>query len=769
MMAEIITHPLDSRSWGFKENNNYNETPDKIMTVGNTASCFRKVCQRGRDFVMEALLERMQKQGHGGGFLTSCEAELQELMKQIDIMVAHKKSEWEGQAQALETCLQIRDHELSSVKTLLDEKRKEVGRLRQQLEHTEQDKQGMAVEYEQQLKKFQEELGRLKRSYEKLQKKQLKEARESPKRQGDDRSEVSRLTKKIEEFRQKSLDWEKQRLLYQQQVASLEAQRKALAEQSELIQQTQLTNRKQVLESVQLASQSEIQHLTSKLERANDTICANELEVERLNMRVDDLAGASQKILEDHQRVQEELGHSKKMLEVLQEEKLELRVTLESQEDFIKSSKMHQEQLQKELASITETLRSKELLIRSLEEHLHGKQLSQEFQELEHVLLQLDLAQKNEKNLQSEVARLEGSLGAINARCIQLSKELMEKCKELRVMEEHHCQAKAEIKKLKEQLFQAEQTHNSELEGMKKEISQLTQALHQRDIAIASASGSTYDMEQRMRMEIERIERKAVEHRVILVQLETLRLENRHLSEMLQKVESSVLGAKDVPVTDIQESYTTALNKLEAENQQLQKDLAETKAKLEFSTQVCRDKYESIVQQMQSKVAEIKDTESRRTQELQHKHEEERRKLQARLEKTIQHYKGVIQTLKAQHVSPGMGAVSGAAGGLSPHISRSSSKESLSSDSLLGAEPLPPVLDGEQDFTDDASRESVSSQQREIVPLCPLPTAPIGSIAARFLEEEEVRSQHILERLDAHIEELKRESERTVKQFTRQK
>ncbi|EMP38423.1 Centrosomal protein of 63 kDa, partial [Chelonia mydas] len=673
------------------------------------------------------------------GFLTSCEAELQELMKQIDIMVAHKKSEWEGQTQALETCLEIRDQELSSVRTLLDEKHKEVGRLRQQLEHTEQVQQGMVVEYEQQLKKFQEELGRLKRSYEKLQKKQLKEAREGPKSHGDDRSEVSRLTKKIEEFRQKSLDWEKQRLLYQQQVASLEAQRKALTEQSELIQ-TQLTNRKQVLESVQLASQSEIQHLTSKLERANDTICANELEVERLNMRVDDLTGANQKILEDHQRVQEELGHSKKMLEVLQEEKLELRVTLQSQEDFIKSSKMHQEQLHKELASVTETLHSKELLTRSLEEHLREKRLSQEFPELEHVLLQLDLAQKNEKNLQSEVARLEGSLGAINARCIQLSKELTEKCKELRVTEEQHCLAKAEIKKLKEQLSQAEQTHSSELEGMKKEISQLTQVLHQRDIAIASSSGSTSDMEQRMRMEIEKAERKAVEHR-----------------------------AKDVHVTDIQESYTTALDKLESENQQLQKDLAETRAKLELSTQVCRDKYESIVQQMQSKVTEIKDTECRRTQELQHKHEEEKRKLQARLEKTIQHYKGEIQNLKAHHVLPGMGAVSDASGGSNPHVSRSSSKESLSSDSLPGTDPLSPVLDGKQDFTDDASRKSVSSQRRELVPLCPLPTAPIGSIAARFLEEEEVRSQRILERLDAHIEELKRESERTVKQFTHQK
>lgn len=52
---------------------------------------------------------------------------------------------------------------------------------------------------------------------------------------------------------------------------------------------------------------------------------------------------------------------------------------------------------------------------------------------------------------------------------------------------------------------------------------------------------------------------------------------------------------------------------------------------------------------------------------------------------------------------------------------------------------------------------------------CPLPLSPLGSIATRFLEEEELRSHHILERLDAHIEELKRESEKTVKQFTAQK
>ncbi|XP_059586759.1 centrosomal protein of 63 kDa isoform X12 [Alligator mississippiensis] len=632
---------------------------------------------------MEALLEGMQKQGRGGrGFLTSCEAELHELMKQIDIMVAHKKSEWEGQTQALEACLEVRDQELSSTRVLLNEKHKEVGMLCQQLEGMEKAKQDMAVEYEQQLKKFQEELARLKRSYEKLQKKQLKEARENAKSQGhgQDQSEVTRLTKKIEEFRQKSLDWEKQRLLYQQQVASLEAQRKAFADQSELIQ-------------------------------------------------------------------------------VLKEEKTELRATLQSQEDFISSSKMHEEQLQKELARVTGTLHTKEQLVRSLEDCLHGKQLSSQGAELEHVLLQLDLAHKNEEHLQSEMARLESCLGSANERCVQLSEELTKRLKELQQMEEQHCQSKAEMKKLKEQLSRIEQTHNSELEGMKKEISQLTQELHQRDIAVASASGSTSDMEQRLRMEIERAERKAVEHRVILVQLETLRLENHHLSEMLKKVESGVSEAKDISLRHLQESYAKALNTLESENQQLQRDLAEARAKLELSAQDSEDKDKNIVQQMSNKKIEIKNVECRGPQEPQHKHKEETRKLQANFDKSSQHHKEELQGLKAQHLSAETGTASASAGEQSPQISRKSSLESLSSDSLP---------DVNKDFTDEASRESVSSRQRESVLLCPLPTSPIGSIAARFLEEEELRSQHILDRLDAHIEELKKESERTVKQFARQ-
>ncbi|NWV27677.1 CEP63 protein, partial [Origma solitaria] len=692
-----------------------------------------------------------------GGFLTSCEAELQELMKQIDIMVAHKKSEWEGQTQALEACLSAREQELSSAKAALQEKQKEVGMLRRQVEDVEKSKQDMVREYEQQLKKFQEELSRLRRSYEKLQKRKTRSRGDANKGQEEDKFELSRLTRKLEEFRQKSLDWEKQRLQYQQQVASLEAQRKALAEHSELVQ-TQLANRKHILDSVELASRSEIQHLTSRLERANDTIYANELEVERLSMRVDDLSEDNRMILEDQQRVQEELRQSKKMVEVLQDEKMELRATLQSQEDFIDSSKLHQEQLQKELARMTETLHTKEFLIRALEERLQGK-LSSPGLELEQVLLQLDVAQKKEQHLQSEVARLESSLVSSNARCVQLSEELGENIKELQSLEEDQTESRAEIKKLKEQLSQAEQMHSSELEGMKREISRLTQELLQRDITIASASGSTSDLEQRLRAEIERAERKAVEHRVILVQLETLRLENRHLSEILEKTECGKLKGNDGTLRALREDYAVELQKLISENQQLRKDLAETRAKLGVTAQVCLDEPGDTARQGQGK--EPRDVQHRTAREAQLQQDEHAGGTHLQHDRTAQHHHREPQRCGAAETGP-----------VTPEMgeppSQSSSKNCKESRPWLGAESVLHVVDENKNFADEASKQPASNHHRESASLCPLPTTSVGSIAARYLEDEEVRSQHILECLNAHIEELKKESAKIVRRFEQQ-
>ncbi|XP_033615238.1 centrosomal protein of 63 kDa isoform X3 [Fukomys damarensis] len=653
-------------------------------------------CHSKGDLAMEALLEGIKNQGHGGGFLTSCEAELQELMKQIDIMVAHKKSEWEGQTHALETCLDIRDRELKTLRSQLDMRHKEVGMLHQQIEEHEKVKQEMAMEYKQELKKLQEELGRLKRSYEKLQKKQIREFRGSTKNHKEDRSEIERLNGKIEEFRQKSLDWEKQRLIYQQQVSSLEAQRKALAEQSEIIQ-AQLTNRKQKLESVELSSQSEIQHLSSKLERAKDTICANELEIERLNMRVNDLIGTNRTILQDQRQKEEKLRESEKLLETLQEEKRELKANLQYHENFMLEAKM-QKKLQAKGTNIQHLVDS----IRPLEDSQAERRITSQGQgDLGSVLSQLDFTHTSEELLQAEVTRLEGSLESVSATCKQLSQELMEKYEELKKMEGHNNEYRAEIKTLKEQILQAEQTYSSALEGMKMEISQLTRELHQRDITIASAKCSSSDMEKQLKAEMQKAEEKAVEHKEILNQLESLKLENRRLSEMVMKLELGLHEAKEISLADLQENYIETLNKLVSENQQLQKDLMDTKSQLEMATQMCKQK-DSVFKLTLSRTTEFKNMEFKPTHG-QHRHDG----IKTELYNTGLHSAG-------GRAPDNTGPVSRVCSPLSPHLSSCSSTISLPSYFLGQTHSLPSLLDPNDANFSDTMSDGTNDQEEFI-------------------------------------------------------
>ncbi|XP_041038879.1 centrosomal protein of 63 kDa isoform X3 [Carcharodon carcharias] len=729
---------------------------------------------------MEALLEAVQNFGQDGcsSALTTCEAELQELMKQIDIMVAQKKSEWEAQFQSVETRLKVREQELSAFRLLLDQKHTEVGILRQQLQDNEKVQHDMVVQYEAQLNVFREEIGKLKKSYEKLQRRQLKDRKEDVRDRKEKQgiSELNRLNKKVEEFTEKSLAWEKQRLYYQQQVASLDAERKLLADQCKAIQQqtvkyqTQLGGQKQLIEQTELISQSEMQHLRSQLERANDTICANDMTMERLNMTVDELKGANQQFQEGQRLLQEELQQLQQLIQKSVEENEELKTKLQTQEDIIQSKDLQQKQLYKELTRCNELLHAREKVTsRSREENLLEQQcsdISHRQTEVQQTPVQFQANLQGEVDLKEEMILLQHSLDSSNDHCTFLSEEILKKEEELRQMDMEHGKCKADIKKLRDQLNSLEQQHHSELKGMKLEIAQLTTELHQRDLTIATMSAATSNMERQLRNELDKTDRKTKEVKITQNQLENLKLENEHLAAKLK------VDGQNCSITDLHDGYVSSVRRLEQENQQLQQELTDVRSKLEMSAKVSQDRYEMLLLQIQNKLTDIRETEERRVEELQLEHKKELRELQNRLQEMAVHSEGDKQALRSQHpcsesdfpnFTEGRFTERGFSNAIQSDSSDASFSESLhriTSCVILSAD------ENEADFSDNVSGQSVHSPPSEqFLPLSPTIASTNTSFAVRFLEEEDRRSQQLLKRLDMHIEELKTESERTIDKY----
>ncbi|XP_056420372.1 centrosomal protein of 63 kDa isoform X2 [Hyla sarda] len=619
-------------------------------------------------------------------------------MRQIDIMLEHKKSEWEAHTETLNTLLQLRDQELSSARVQEDRLSQEIRSLRKQLTEQEENNLIKTTEYESQLARFQEELNRLKKTYEKVQRRhqrmELKSSGEG------DRSEVSRLARRLEEFRQRSLDWEKQRLLYQQQVAALEAQRRTLAEQTEKYQE-ESQSRKHMLEQTSLAGRSELQHLGGQLLRANDSLCAKEEKLESLKLQLESSTSR-------RERAERELEQAQQTIKVLQEEKAELRATILSHSHFLEGSKAQKEELHREVQRVSDTLRDKENIIRSLEERLKQTRLSGGHSEMEVLRSQLSISRLNEQRLQEEVTCWEDQVRSVTQQSQQIAQEIKVMAESRLLLEEENKKNWTEIKKLKSHLTQAELSYSSVLDGMKKEISQLTQELHQKDIGIASYSCNAKDWERKLQTERERADREASEHKVSLAALETLREENRQLTKMLEKQEPDV---------------RLALDNLECENHRLQKELSQARRNLELVLHTRQSDIHSAVE--------------RRTQELLSRHEEELKALNERLNEMSQRYEELRQT------PPSAQEAASALQGLV----RTSSLDSVSS---------------EVDKSDDGHAED--SHQEPQLPLPPS-TSP-NTIASRFLQEEELRSQDLIQRLDSHIEELKQDSQRTVQHFT---
>uniref|UniRef100_A0A8C8AHY9 Deuterosome assembly protein 1 n=1 Tax=Otus sunia TaxID=257818 RepID=A0A8C8AHY9_9STRI len=381
-----------------------------------------------------------------------CEAELQELVHQIDIMVNSKKVEWERKMKVLEAKMDIQNQELASAQSKLDQKGQEVGLLRQKLGDLQKTKYEMAQNYETQLQALQSQFSKLTHIYEKLQSHQLKqkkvESREECEESLEIPSELSNLYKKLKEFKAKSREWDKKGTICQNYLVDLDAQQKLLSEKCNLFQKQ---------------TQNYQFQISSKKQNQEEVITCGQTESEKDDLFLENLKATISEIVINKNK--------------LEEENLKLREDL----------KMYQNQCQNMEAGFLEMrseLQSRDALWRSLQ--LECQQLHTELLKLR----EYNDVQENKIKHQSS--------------CVHLTEQLENKNTELLLLAQSQEHQREELNKIRNHVYQEEeQSHCSEQERMKTEISDLTEELHQKEITIATIMEKASLLERQLKMELE--------------------------------------------------------------------------------------------------------------------------------------------------------------------------------------------------------------------------------------------------------------------------
>ncbi|KAK9402516.1 deuterosome protein 1 [Crotalus adamanteus] len=307
---------------------------------------------------LEGLQEQMMARSVPG------DAELQELMHQIDIMVNKKKLEWEKKLQGLEARMTIRDQELANAQSKLDQKGQEVGLLRQKLDSLQKSKYEMAQNYDAQLQALKTQFAKLTQSYEKLQLHQLKQNKTRNMEKCTENQEapfqMNSLNQKLEEFRAKSSEWDKQETLYQNHLVSLDAQRKLLSEKCNLFQKQaqnckiQIHYQKLTQNDGDTSSQYRNEPLGVQNGAFTEPADRNKFFMEKLESTVSEIVVSRNKLQEENLKLQQEVKMYQRKCQNTEARLIEVRNELQSREDLLNMVELECQQLRKEVAKIEE-------------------------------------------------------------------------------------------------------------------------------------------------------------------------------------------------------------------------------------------------------------------------------------------------------------------------------------------------------------------------------------------------------------------------------
>uniref|UniRef100_A0A8L2R0S4 Deuterosome assembly protein 1 n=1 Tax=Rattus norvegicus TaxID=10116 RepID=A0A8L2R0S4_RAT len=470
----------------------------------------------------------IRKQARQAMGTSPCEAELQELMEQIDIMVSNKKLDWERKMRALETRLDLRDQELANAQTCLDQKGQEVGLLRQKLDSLEKCNLVMTQNYEGQLQTLKAQFSKLTNNFEKLRLHQMKQ-NQSHRKEASNKDEtpfeLSSLNQKIEEFRAKSREWDKQEILYQTHLVSLDAQQKLLSEKCNQFQkqaqnyQTQLNGKQQRPED----SSPETPRLVCESSPGCEATQRDEFIIEKLKSAVSEIALSRNKLQDENQKLLQELKMYQRQCQAMEAGLSEVKNELQSRDDLLRIIEMERLHLHRELLKMGE----------------------------------LQTVQDNRKRVESSYS--------------PSTKEPERKRKELFSVVSDQPNHEKELNKMRSQLYQEEDLC-SEQERMRNEISELTQELHQKEVTIATIMKKAALLERQLKIELEIKEKMLAKQQISDRRYKAVRTENTHLKGMMGDLDPARYLTVDF--SNKEHSRHTSINKLEYENERLRSDLA---------------------------------------------------------------------------------------------------------------------------------------------------------------------------------------------------
>ncbi|XP_032536822.1 deuterosome assembly protein 1 isoform X2 [Chiroxiphia lanceolata] len=653
--------------------------------------------------IMEEALELFQEQAVTKP--SPCEAELQELVHQIDIMVNRKQLEWERKMRALEAKMDIQDQELASAQSKLDQKGQEVGLLQQKLEDLQKTKYEMAQSYETQLQALKSQFSKLTHSYEKLQSHQLKHKKVNSREECEESlvtsSDPRNLYKKLEEF--KLREGGKNGTICQNYPVYLDAQQKLLSEKYNLFQkqtqnyQFQIHDKKKNQEEVITYAQPESEK--------------DDLIIEKLKATVSEIARNKNKLEEENLKLREDLKVYQNQCQNMEADFSEMRHELQSRDGLWRRMQLECQQLHTELLKIREYKDMQEIQIK----HQSPR--------------------------------------------VQLTEQLENKNNELLLFAESQERQQEELNKIRNHIYQEEQSHCSEQERMKTEISDLTEELHQKEITIATIMEKATLLERQLKMELETKDKLLAKQQLLEFQYQVIKSENTHLKEMVENQEHE--SCMNIDLCNKEHgNFTASVHKMKHENLRLENSVAKLQNDREISILGCTDTYGETEHSYQTH------------SKMQEKEERSFQNKDAG-EMECQQTDKLTASGYHRNRSPALYGQGNITGSLSSHpLHRGHEKKIVyKSPSPLVGYPLGfggpyPKMGRTGSLLSPAYSGEEMKLSEEIKLSSPHEMSFLAT-TEKFLQEEDKHAREFEERLNLHLEELQRYSENILKKHAR--